>query len=775
MQQLSSPLVRFVAGRPVVLHEGDVVSQAAYSDYINWSEGYEDRIREFAESGVKVFHVAHHPGEYEALWGFPAEGQQLIDGWTARRTVAQQVELILKHCPDAKLIIRPTSTVAKAWAEKYPDDMQTDEDGVRHYDATLASPWYLQEVDRVFREIVRYCERQPWGDRIIGYLDAPRGEGVMPLTIAGKMFDCSPANEWAFKAWVRARYGTVAALREAWGDPVVTFERMRIPHDCDWLQRKATGPATLKGEPITASSLPSNGGVAGAGLFHWIEAVNAPVEHDYCRFMRDAFQQKFHTIAQAVKEAAAELGRERLVGFDITKQPLLGWQILSSFDGIGDGQHFPNILLLSGSYDSGAVLDDDAIDVIFTPADYHARTVGFAHEAEGVSDSLLLRGKTMIIENDARSFVGQGKQDQGAFRTLPEVESGLLRNAAMTLSRGIQSYWCNVGSSYFHDPEIMKVVAKLTPMLDRLNTAPHRETRDAIAFVIDDESLMTEDFTSGYQTLSVIWQRVLGLSHCGVPYRLFLLSDLRKAAMPNYRTWFFPNLFVVNDEVEALLKEKVLRDGNLAIFGPSTGISDGRYLGAEGASRLLNVPMELHQRTTVRHAIVQDSGHPISRELPASFTFGDSLPYGPTLTPAEWAVEEAGGVPLGHATLCWFIHRTGLFLKEEGLGTAGNGKPGARGAGDYGVLWSCALPLPSNLLRAAIRYAGGHVWCEEDDVIYASDTLVSLHSVKSGPRTIQLPRPCTVRDAYTNTLVGTGLTEIKLTVQQPATYIYTLE
>jgi len=314
----------------------------------------------------------------------------------------------------------------------------------------------------------------------------------------------------------------------------------------------------------------------------------------------------------------------------------------------------------------------------------------------------------------------------------------------------------------------------MVPMLDRLNTAPHRETRDAIALIIDDESTVFEDFTGGYQALAVIWQRVLGLAHCGVPYRLFMLSDLARENFPPYKVYLFPNLFVVNDRVMAQLREKVLRDGNLAIFGPATGIHDGTCLNAEGATRLFNVKMELIPRTTVRHVIVQDNGHPISAEVPASLTYGDRMAYGPTLVPREWAVEHAGGVSLGHANACWFIHRTGLFLKEMGAGTAGNGATGARGVDDYGMLFSSAMPLPANLLRAAARYAGCHIWCEQDDVIYASDSFVALHSVKVGSRVIHLPRPCTVTNALTNEVLGDNLMEIRVTVTPPETFLFTL-
>jgi hypothetical protein len=380
----------------------------------------------------------------------------------------------------------------------------------------------------------------------------------------------------------------------------------------------------------------------------------------------------------------------------------------------------------------------------------------------------------MMIENDSRCYAGS-RQEQGAFRNEKETEAGLLRNAAMILSRGLTDYWCNVGEPFFKGPGIHRAIAKITPMLDRLDTALHRETRDAIAMIIDDLSPIHEDFTSGYQYLAVVWQRVLGLAHCGVPYRIYLLSDLAKDNFPPYKVYLFPNLFKVDDAVLALLRKKVLRDGNVAIFGPATGITDGAHLGAAGASKLLDVPMELARYTAQRHVIVQDPGHPISRELSANLTYGDSLTYGPLLLPEDGAVEKAGGVALGLATACWPLNRPGLFIKEFGQGAAGNGRRGSRGANDYAVVWSEAIPFPANLLRAIARYAGCNIWCEEDDVVYASDSLAAIHTAKPGPRTLRLPRPCTVWDAVTGKLVGRRLREIKLQMRSPATRIFQLQ
>ena len=144
-----------------------------------------------------------------------------------------------------------------------------------------------------------------------------------------------------------------------------------------------------------------------------------------------------------------------------------------------------------------------------------------------------------------------------------------------------------------------------------------------------------------------------------MPYRIYTLSDLNRDNFPNYKIYFFPNLFCVNDDVIALLRKKVLRDGNLAIFGPGTGITDGKILSAEPATRLLGVKMELVPRTTQRRVIVEEprgQANAIVRELSAGMTFGDSLAYGPTLVPDERAVENSGAQSLGMSNACFSIH-----------------------------------------------------------------------------------------------------------------------
>ena len=53
-------------------------------------------------------------------------------------------------------------------------------------------------------------------------------------------------------------------------------------------------------------------------------------------------------------------------------------------------------------------------------------------EPEGIGDSLVQRGKTIFVEDDARSWATNERETQGAWRTAQECRAGLLRNLAVS-------------------------------------------------------------------------------------------------------------------------------------------------------------------------------------------------------------------------------------------------------------------------------------------------------------------------------------------------------
>jgi len=754
--------LEFRNGRPVIVFNGEPISPATASDCVvdilplkhSRPDLWKERMRYFAGSGVHNYSLQPvrtwqpNPRATVAPGEPPVIDRRTTHYWTDDGVypvpspdetpfcLDKQADTIIDVDPAARFFIRMGDTPPQAWFDANPEETQQNCTGeARQWGGaqiSYASEKGLRDLCRFIRHLIGYCEQRPWADRVYAYMYLPHGEGITALNVSGMVFDVCGAMQERFRAWVRAQYVDEAALRRAWGDETATFESVRVPTDAEWRAAIATVP-------------------------QWIEGDQLRRFRDYFHLQRELFLHWYRTIIRESREALR--GREMVFGIDMCKQHLLGWQHNLFFNDYGPTNDSIEMFNASGSIDAGALLDEPGLDMLLTPADYTARTVGYGWEPEGMADSLMIRGKAIFIENDSRTFCTTGNEHTtlGAFRTVEEVRAGFLRNTAWLLTRGGIDEWGLGGGGYFDHPLVQQHgIQPCVKLQDRAHHWPHRETEQAIAMIVDDSSPWYEKGITAYQNLACIWQRVIGLAHCGIPYRIYLLSDLLKEAMPDYRCYYFPNLFKMDEERLALLQRKVFRDGRMAIFGPTIGITDGDTLGAEWATRVLGVEMELIRKHAPRHVIVQGP-HPIAQALPAATVYGDSEPYGPILVPADGALERAGASELGMATLCWSLNRPGLFVKDHGT---------------HQVAWSAAVPMPPALLRELARVGGCHVWCEEDDVILASDTIAAIHSVKAGPRTLKLPTARPVWDLLSGEQLGAAMHEIRLDITPPETRLF---
>jgi hypothetical protein len=120
-------------------------------------------------------------------------------------------------------------------------------------------------------------------------------------------------------------------------------------------------------------------------------------------------------------------------------------------------------------------------------------------------------------------------------------------------------------------------------------------------------------------------------------------------------------------------------------------------------------------------------------------------------------------------------YQVGLAVKEFGRGATGNGAAGARGPGDYASVFTAAVQLPADLWRSLARYAGAHVYLEDNDVLMAAERVVGVHSLKSGPRCLHLPGPCRVHDLVTGQLYAQRTAQIEWGLDAPQTALFGLE
>lgn len=729
-------------GRPQIEYNGEVISPLMYSDpmtppHINIHSKWADRIKMFCDKGVDIYTLNPARGYNcwfgNQLWTDEDIYPNFEDENGTNITINQMANYIISINPNAKFFIRFTENVPDKWAEKNPDSIQKPFLGEKPTNVpSYASQKGKDAILKYFDNLIKYCEGQKWAERIIGYIFFPLGEGITPYSISGNMFDSSDIMQIEYNKHIRQKYKSIDALNQAWETSYKDFSEVFVPTNEQWLEE-----------------------IKDKMQIVYQKSFNRFKE--YFTFHQSLCKDWFKMAVEQMNKSV--LPKRKIIGLDFAKQTMLGWQIVTTNSGKDNRKQNIDLLLASGCFDFGDILDFEGYEMVVTPADYTARSMGMAFESEGVSDSLLLRNKAIFVENDSRTYLFPGESDTlGAFKNDDEVLQGSLRNFAWGLTRGQFVYCMNVGYGFFADEKIMKNITNpINKLLEKSTNIPHNETKAAIALIIDDGANINETGITDYQNISILWQRLLGLSHCGMPYRIYLFSDLYKENMPDYQCYLFPNLFEITPEKKAILDKKVFSDNKLSIFGPLTGIYTPDGYSSEMATELFGVEMELIQKQVYHRVCVNKSSN-VAQRLP-SITYGDSLVYGPLILPSREISKNADITEIGDAISLYSQNRTGLFITDKKT---------------HKTCYSFAFPIEGEVIKEIARECGCHIWCENSDVIMASENIFSIHSTKAGQKEIKLPFSADVIDMTNDEIVAQNCDKFTITMKELETRIFEL-
>lgn len=660
-------------------------------------------------------------------------------------TLDDQVAHIRRGDPGAYLIVRFYTRPPDSWSELHPNEFTVTEDGAVLGTPSLASDAFWEKAAAFSAALVRYCESQPWGSRVIGYNTHYLEEGSHMPVAAGYLFDHNPLMLKKYRDFLRRKYGSLEELRAAHNDRSLTFETVTVPKD------RLRGP------------LP-----AAAGIHYWQNAKENQPLRDYLELTRDLFHRRFTQCARAMEDAA---GRKVLILHDALKQVMLGWNHHGFFgygwSGVSWNPAYPEFMAGSGHMDIANLISTaPGLSGILTPHDYHARGVGGVYEPEGAADTAVLRGKYFWAEMDTRS----GARDIGSARNYREWAAITWRNFATGWTRGFNSYWMYgfFIADWFADQPVQDVIRRQAAVIRQSLDWPHKAV-PGIAMVLDDSAVLETNGSGNYLNEAVMWEWKMGMARCGVPHNIYLWEDLALDQFPKHRVYYFPNLFRVDDRRLELLRKKVFRDGNVVVWGPGSGISDGTTIGAASAARLTGFAFEMIPANAQRRILISNFTHPITRGLDEDLIIGGPLAYGPVIMPVD-------GTELGLAWAKGGNNHIGLAIKEFGKGAAGkSGGKETLGEGDYAALFTTAVPLPGALWREIARYAGAHVYTESNDVFLADNKVVALHSLKSGKKTIALPGRYRVTDLVSGERRSGAASRIEFDLQAPETRVFLLE
>jgi len=746
--QAADGTYKVINGRPTVMVDGVPSELASYSPV-----GARRMALMKLQSG-RFF--SHHMGAYlvefpggkvpgdfngNALWAGDQVSSTPVVG--PMYSLDDVVGYILKGDPGAKIIIRFGLVEPKSWRALHPEDLFVNDDGATMPCPSLASKSWLDHAVAFEQALVHYCEARPWADHIIGYANFTRYEGGHEPTYSHYLYDHGAVMTARWREFLRAKYGTVERLRAAYGDPDLTFDNVAVP------TYKLNGAA----RDVAAS-------------LYWQAPKDNQPQRDYLLLQRDLFHNMFTQIAAGMRGATE---RKRIFLYDALKGSMQGWSIAGFFNPDTPWPvAYPDIMAGSGNMDETDLMSVPGFDGLITPHDYQVRGSGGVFEPEGSVDSCILRGKLFFCEMDTRSYTGHDLFDPiGVAENDKEFAAITWRNWATAWSRGFNPYYMDLFTDWYASNGIQKTIARQIEVAKEVAGWRHQDV-PGIAVVLDDNAPLETNGNALPLNEAVMWQVKMGLARCGVPYRIYQFNDLKLDNFPKHHLFYFPDLYRVSDDRLQVLKDKVFRDGNVVLWGPGSGISDGVTIGATSATKLTGFSFDTLGANYERRTQIDNFDSPVTADLDADATYGTGLAYGPVLYPKD-------GTSLGLAWTKLGKPFSGLSVKYLGKGPLGlaGAKP-VLGAGDWASVFTTSVPIPAGIWRGLARLSGTHVYCDTNDVVVADSSVLGIHTVKAETKTLYLPGTYQVEDVVTGKIVANRTNKLVFAMDAPDTRVFHL-
>ncbi len=613
----------------------------------------ERNIREFYDAGLRLMSPLHTGlnctldvpySKFGEIW----KGPRQYDFAAFDR----QMELFLKHAPDAYLNVM-LQLDSPAWALKaHPDWSNCYWNLV---EMAGHAPWRAETAE-FLQDLLRYCEAK-YGDRVFAYT----------------LF-CGSSCEWYTNSQGRGR--PEAAIRE---HPLKTA-----------CYREFTGDPGARMPPLEELHRTSHGAFRdpvadAASLRYW---------HFHHEIIGD-------TILYFCRKTQEVLQHKKLLG--------LFYGYLTQLDG--------KRLLEEGHLAYERVWRCPDLDMVFAPAKY-----GAPRSFEGASgflttvDSLALHGKLTFHECDHTTFIAPQTVENG--RRIPGADSKLKdafqtrmvlrREFAMTQVKRTALWWFDFFGGYYYDPELMKEVANLVRVQQRLKDVPMRSVAEIAVFGDVGSMYHAQAFSPLANDLLV--QPPDELARLGAPYDIYNFSDLDHERLPlaQYKLCIFLNAFLVPPAQREFIRAKLQAGGRtlLWLYAPNYiqpgGFSAGGF-SVDGISEITGITVAARKGDD---SLVQSGNE----------RFG----FSKKLTPLFEVRDKAAQV-------------LGTYVSDGAPALA------SKKLAQHTSVYCAVGHLPAGVYREIARAAGVHIYYEGRDPVYINNRLFGIHMQGDAAPMLTLP------------------------------------
>jgi len=538
---------------------------------------YETEIRLAADAGVDFVSFP-----IDLPWpepGTPAD-------WSAVDSACEQV---LRVNPKALLLPRVGLYPPAWWTAKHPGDAMRWDDGSSK-DAVPASPRFREEGAARLRELVEHVEAK-FGEHVAGYHPTGQntGEWFYEETWGDALNGYAPADRDAWRAWLRASYGSDDALRRAWNDPGASLDAATVP-----------SPASRRAAPH--------------GVFRDPKAERPVL--DWSAFQQEAMADCVLAMAKAVREGSR--GRKLVVVF---------YGYTFEFGAVRLGP------AISGHYALRRVLDSPDVDVLCSPISYFDRGLGQGAPTMTAAESVALAGKMWLVEDDTRTHLAVGSTFPGADAGADDLEQTrnlLLRNVGQQAVRNLATWWMDLGATgWFNDRRLWDDMKRLEAIDLPLLRDPIAY-RPEIAAVIDEASLTRVAPGGEAASRPAVYEARRALGRCGAPYGQYLIDDVI-AGKVDARLYVILDAWSLTAEQRAGLRSATRGKGVVWCYAP--GWFDGDAASPESMRELTGFSLQPSlaatawaEPTPAGKLLGLASGFGVKAHLRPTFAAVDALP-----------------------------------------------------------------------------------------------------------------------------------------------------
>ncbi|MFN4033859.1 MAG: hypothetical protein ACK4ME_09665 [Fimbriimonadales bacterium] len=644
---------------------------------------------------------------YSLLISLPVRETGAIEAFDQ---VRYWVALARESVPDAHFLWRIAFAPTSRWQTDYPEAVIRFADGSVGGPSICAERWWQLATEQLVA-LVELVEQQDEGGATLGYhLDY----GEWFLSESGG-YDTSEAALQAFREWLRRQYkGDSVVLRACWFNGEVSFSTATLP---------PFQPSMPHGR-IQHFYHPRREG-------RWI---------DYHRFLSDITARRIMGLAQAVKEASQ--GRA-LVG--------------APYGYVLEWKH-----PYAGHFALSQILRSEHLDILSAPLSYANRLPGELGALPTPVDSVNLHGKLFIAEEDYRTPFGRaarltdpstghhlGSVQAEAtpdddynppLHTVQAVQQVHMRSLAQSLACAHGEMWMDLwGEGWLLNPDAWRAARNAAALWRMRSHAP--QTPPEVAVIVDPES--TRYVRTGSPLIEqMVVQAREAILRSGASVGFYLLEDVARRDFPPSRVVLFLNAWRMSRAAHEAIRKRLQRDGRVLIWLYASTLFHGHRDALANARETLGIAIARQPWASMQGTQIVNKPHPLARFLGVD-KLGAPEPWEPSFYAIAENCDAIGEyIDTGLPSLAVCDHATwkAVFLGER--------------------------RLTPELVRALVRWAGGHIWLDTNDLVQTRYPWVHVHARNGGARTLLFPIPLSVYDPAEAALVAESTMEHRLYLQE---------